>query len=299
MEDPYIGLLDSVGVVVSPEEWQLLHAWRTREATPDPVPSSRLPVDPLWYDTDASRDPLPVFTRSQCDECAPEVFGWDRYRVIEDRESTWPLQASYEQEVSWKRWHRPIHRYDRPYRIRRTLLHVIGYSGVCPPDLLAFLKQRLPQDRLLSRSIYERVRGLLKAHRWVHMYASVPYIIKCLGGPRWNVTGEQYLKVYADALQLHRLFELFRSQNRLGTRRRFPKMQYVVLRLLHRHGVVSPFFMPWARTYIKRRQLRILLTALEDQPCYPPPNTAPSTTRPKMEDEYEPDSNGERRGTTI
>jgi hypothetical protein len=276
--DPYIDLLETVGVVVSPDEWEVLHAWRTRTTdVPDvPAPFPHLPVDPVSYDTDARRDAVPVFTRSQCNECAPEVFGWDRYRVIEDREAAWTVKPSYEQEVSWKRWHRPIHRYDRPYRIRRTLLHVIGQDGTCPPDLLAFLKARLPVDLVLSRSIYERVRSFLKKHRWVHLYASIPYIVSQLGGSRWRVTGTQYQRVYADALQLHRLFDLFRSQDRLGLRRRFPKMQFVILRLLHRHGVVPPYFMPWARTYIKRRQLRTLLITLETQPCYPP-NT-PETT---------------------
>jgi hypothetical protein len=269
--DPILQLLHEQGIDVDPSEWITLDP-RPGGYSPrpryDPPP---LPTQPCYYD----EDDLPVFTKSQLNNCAPEVFGYERYSIVEDAEAAHPFGLNYADEVHWRRWHRPIHRYDRPYRIRRTLAFVTGYDcQAVPEDVLRQLKRYVTTADLMSWHIYDRVRALLKRWRLAPWYSSIPHIIVRLGGPRWRVSTDQFRRVSEDALTLHRRFDHFRRQERLqGNRRRFPKMQFVLLRLLDRHGVHPPYRVPWARTYIKRRQLWHLLDWMERQDLYPPTTT--------------------------
>ena len=268
----YLELLAAVGVHVDPEEWQQVHLnplEHLDDATRDPLEweAPQLPSEPTGRDEDG----FPIFTRSQFDECAPEVFGYDEYTIVEDADAAHPFQASYEQELDWKRYHRPIHRYDRSYRIRWTLAHIVGCAGWAPRTVLHRLRETIRSDDLMSRRIYERVRLWLKQTRHVRLYAAIPYIIGQLGGPRWRISTEQYRKVLLDATLLHRLFDTFKQQARLGYRKRFPKIHFVLLRLLDRHGVWAPYRMAWARTLIKTQQLWTLLRTMETQPTHPSP----------------------------
>ena len=258
LTDPYLELLAAVGIHIDPAEWNAAHPlWS------EPRGPTKLPTHPIGFDEDA----YPIFSRSQIDECAPEVFGFDTYTVVEDPDAAHPYALNYEDELHWYRWHRPIHRYSRPYRIRRALAHVVGCCGpLPPPEIQEALRADLDENALRSRGVYNSVRALLKKGRHTRFYASIPYIITQLGGPHWKVSTEQYARVLEDAIQLHRLFE-FRKPDLHG-RLRFPKIQFVLLRLLDRHRVAAPYNVPWARTFIKRRQLCGLVTQLESQPAY-------------------------------
>lgn len=270
----YLELLAAVGVHVDAEEWNQVHI-NPNTLEPEPWEVPVLPSAPWRYNEDG----VPEFTRSQFDVCPPELYGYDEYHIIEDELAAHPPCASYEQEVSWRRNHRPIHRYDRTYRIRWTLAHIVGCAGWIPVDVLDALRTHIYADDLMSRRIYERVRHCLKVARHTRLYVAIPYIIGQLGGPRWHISTDQYRAVLKDAVVLHGLFETLKPQ--LQRRKRFPKIHFVLLRLLDRHGVWAPYKMAWARTLIKTQQLQQFLIGME-QPPLPSCTTTKNENAPVM-----------------
>lgn len=253
----YIALLKDLGIDVSQEAWDAVHGKQVE------LPSPILPCRPHTYDGD-----MPVFTSSQLEWCEPELYGFFRYEVVEDEAAAHPFALEYNDEIQWKLNHRPVHRYDRQYRIRRTLQHMIGCVGHVPSDVIdALTKNADMSDRISTRGCYEWARAQLKGMRRPDLYKCIPTIINVLGGPRWALTTDQYRHVHDDAMRLHGVFNHFKKLGHLR-RQRFPKMQFVVLRLLDRHGVAPPYRVPWARTSIKRRQLRNFISSIEERPLY-------------------------------
>lgn len=271
-QNTYLTLLSELGIDIPPEEWADCHP----PSDPEPLTTPRLPCRPAGWDGE-----LPVFTSSQVAWCDPDHYGFHRYEVVEDDEAAHPLALSYADERYYAANHRPVHRYSRPYRLRWTLCHVIGHLGKFPGILEGWLRDRLETsgrpEVIGTRNAYEWVRTQLRSpaarsrfgRGWPQrMYRSIPLIVRELGGPRWTVTPDQFAAVVEDALQLHRTFDALRRADKLG-RQRFPKMQYVLLRLLDRHGVAPPYRVLWARTCIKRRQLGRLLHRLQDVGALP------------------------------
>lgn len=276
MSAKYLDLLASVGVHIDADEWNQVH-WNAAAEEPIPWEAPVLPTAGLYTDDHG----IPTFSRSQIDLCDPTMFGFHEYDVVEDAWSAHPLVPSYEQELDWKRNHRPIHRYDRSYRIRWTLAHIVGLAGTVPPALLEGLSKCIRTEDLMSRRIYECVRHWLKRGRHSRFYMAIPLIIRQLGGPCWRISTEQYRIVLHEAVVLHRLFDAFKQQSRgnAGCRKRFPKIHFVLLRLLDRHGVWAPYKMVWARTLIKTHQLRRFLGMIERQrTCTTNENTTQTQT---------------------
>ena len=257
MTNTYLELLRELGIDIPEADWNRIHGIEPEPTRPK-HPSNR---EPLYVD---ETDGIPVYTASQLEWNLPEHDGVVDYRVVEDDYHAHPFALNYHDELYYRANYRPRHRYSRPYRIRWTLSHLIGSTGKLPPGVADRLRNTLPPpgDVLHSRSAHEWVRTCLKKWRHTELYLSVPYIVARLGGPRWRVSSRQVRDVYDDAIRLHTVFDTLRKQGRLG-RQRFPKLQYVLLKLLDRHGVVPPYRIPWARTSIKRRQLRDFLTTLD------------------------------------
>ncbi|KAI8995114.1 hypothetical protein BC832DRAFT_596137, partial [Gaertneriomyces semiglobifer] len=260
MSNTYLSMLAELGIQVSPDEWNSAH-----NVPNDPAPRSPplLPSEPAYYDSDD--DHLPIFTSSQIAWCDPETFGYHRYCVVEDEETAHPMVMDYQDEQQWKMNRQRSHHYDRLYRIRRTFFQLLGHATTkLPPTLESDLKKHIHGSLLMSRNIYEVIRKYLKQRKLPHLYPAIPLLISRLGGPRWNVPYHKVQLVLEDAFQLHRTFDYLKKQGSLG-RQRFPKVQYVVLMLLHRHTILPPYRIPWARTSIKRKQLSQLLSSMKDQ----------------------------------
>lgn len=255
----YLELLASVGVTVTLDEWKATHD-RPIDLIPDHPGEAVFPLRPVaWTD-----DHVPCFSRRQYDMVRPEDVGYDCYQIHETTPSdASPVALSYADELELKRHARPVHRYNRLYRLKRTLAFTIGCAGVLPPDPLP----TIAVDVLMSRRrIYNHVRKLLRTQYkgTVHAslyYASIPYIIAQLTNRRWKVTTTQFASVLDLATKLHFAFNALVRTG--GTaRHRFPKMQFVILQLLDRFHIVPPYRVPWARTSIKRRQLASLVSEL-------------------------------------
>jgi len=244
--DPSLAtLLGECGVHISDAEWE-----QAFPPTPATVPKPGMTPISVFGGK-------PMFSSSQVAWCAPEVFGYDDYGVIEDAETAHPWVLDWNDEQYYWGNHRPIHRYSRLYRLRWTLSHVLGLAGQVADATVDALRQQLPCGMMQTRKAYEWVRST--AHRQgLTLHAlSIPLLVRKLGGPTWKVSHEQYHTVLREMERLHRGF----AQFRLG-RQRFPKMQYVLLRLLDEAGVVPPYKVPWARTSIKRRQLGTFIATL-------------------------------------
>jgi hypothetical protein len=252
--DTCLDLLKSLGVEIEREVWNQVH-----QVAPPPPNPTLLPSRPHHYDQE-----MPVFTRSQMDWCDPEIYGYQRYEVVEDEAAAHPLALEWEDEQYYAGNHRPVHRYDRPYRIRWSLSHVVGHVGRVPKKVMQWLRDELKKSQhvITTRAAHEWVRSRLKQKGLRDLYLSTPFIVRQLGGPRWRVTTQQWQRVDEEAIYLHHLFETLKRSG-LCVRQRFPKIQYVLLRLLDRHGVLAPYRVPWARTSIKRRQLAQFLHTLE------------------------------------
>lgn len=249
----YLTLLAGLGIDIPVEVWNDTHG-----IEPEPQPQHPISREPQYFD----ENDTPVYTASQLDWNRPEDVGVHDFIVVEDDFHAHPFALNYHDEIYYRANHRPKHRYSRPYRIRWTFSHLIGLTGKLPQGVRQRLLNSVTGETLQGRNAHEWVRSCLK--KWGHkeLYLSVPYIVARLGGPKWRVSTKQTMAVYDDAIRLHTVFDALRKQGRLG-RQRFPKMQYVLLKLLDRHGVVAPYRVPWARTCIKRRQLRDFLTRLD------------------------------------
>lgn len=248
----HLAFLRECGVDISTEAWNTEHP-------PPPEPEKRTEpgMDPQFVDHTG----MPYFSSSQVDWCDPSVFGVDDFGVFEDDETAHPFVLSWSDEQYYRANYRAKHRYSRPYRLRWTFAHVIGCYGKCSPATLAALRTRLEtetRDVIRTRRAYEWVRAQLQELGATRLNMSIPWLVHRLGGPKWKVTSQQYTAVLEEAEAIHRAFERTK-----GTRKRFPKMQYVLLRTLDRHGVVPPYFVKWARTSIKRRQLADFLATLD------------------------------------
>jgi hypothetical protein len=252
--DSWLDLLKSVNVDISREDWAEHHPQpEVAEARTEPG------MDPVFV-----HDDVPYFSAAQVDWCDPSVFGHEDFGVVEDADSAHPMVLSWADEQYYRANYRAKHRYSRPYRLRWTLAHVVGYYGKCNADVLAQLRERQAGERkdvMRTRGAYEWVRKQLALLGQSKLNLSIPSLVRRLGGPSWRVTSAQYYAVLDDAERIHRAFERDK-----GARKRFPKMQYVLLRALDRHGVVPPYFVRWARTSIKRRQLADCLAVLDDEP---------------------------------
>lgn len=252
MSDTVLELLRSVGVDIPSDEWLVHHP-------PPPPPARRTEpgMDPQWVDHLG----VPYFSSSQVEWCHPDVFGVEDFGVLEDDYTAHPYTLSWDDEQYYRANYRPKHRYSRPYRLRWTLAHVVGGAGKCNPATLHALKCRLAgekRDVIRTRGSYEWVRRHLAELKQTRFNISIPWIVMWLGGPKWRVSTQQCQRVLEASERMHRAF-----QAQSHGRRRFPKMQYVLLRALDREGVAPPYHVKWARTSIKRRQLADLLAKLD------------------------------------
>lgn len=254
----YLDLLAELGIEIPAEAWEAEHP---RSPSPEPA---ILPWRPDHRDANG----MAVFTQSQMDWCDPTCYGFDEpFEIVEDDAAAKPYVLSWDDEQYYRaNYNRAVHRYSRIYRLRWTLSHVVGDVGKLPEDVERWLRSALalePQPHVIhTRRAHEWVRGKLKERRLTELYISTPFIVRLLGGPRWRVHPTQYGAVLDAAVRTHRTFEALRKRRAVG-RQRFPKMQYVLLKLLDRHGVMHPYRVPWARTAIKRRQLGALLRDMD------------------------------------
>lgn len=260
----YLDLLAELGIEIPREAWDAEHP---RSQSPEPA------IFP-WRPDHHDEKGMAVFTQSQMEWCDPTCYGFDQpFEIVEDDAAAKPYVLSWDDEQYYRaNYNRAIHRYSRIYRLRWTLSHLVGSVGKLPEEVERRLRAAMAGGGdghvIHTRRAHEWVRAHLKRMRRTEgvrhtdLYISIPFIVRILGGPRWRVHPTQYAAVLEDAVRTHRTFDALRKRGWTG-RQRFPKMQYVLLKLLDRHRVMAPYRVPWARTAIKRRQLKAFLGELD------------------------------------
>jgi len=146
-----------------------------------------------------------------------------------------------------------FHEYSRVARFRWTFAHLISNMGKisekCYEELNQEVGKRIPSCPFRA---YNIIYKELKKRKLREYYISIPYILNRLGGKRWNLKTSDFIKVENKFLKLHHLFN---NNKHLFKRKRFPKLQYIALKLLEDINISPPYHIPKVRTNKKRKSL--------------------------------------------
>jgi len=207
---------------------------------------------PLRIDPDGT----PVFTNLQIDDYGlPEHWGYNKYIVTQSREAVFVTDFKMEQERFFKK----THRYCRTSRFKTCLLNLLGERGKIPAHVLSMVKTYLKPN---SIDKWNDTRKILKAFKQRRYYDNIPMILKHLNYGRLfkAITSETLEAIVNDFKALSTKFEETKT-----TRRYFPNIRFIVLKLLQLHGVTQNYPIPFARTCRKLKSLTTLWTNLCDQ----------------------------------
>lgn len=207
-------------------------------------------MNPIRYEKD-----VPVFTTRDIDDYGfPELYGYSNYQVVESRELNLVTDFKMEQE----RFFRPIHRYSRLARFKKTLFNILGENGRVPSQILVLVKTYLNP---LSTDKWNDTRTILKHYRQRKYYDNIPFIVKnvALGRCFPQLTGEQISSIVRDFQCLSDRYERIKFTFK---RRYFPNIRFVTLKLLELHGIKPIYNVPLVRTTRKRKTLLKLWESL-------------------------------------
>lgn len=207
-------------------------------------------MNPIRYEKD-----VPVFTTRDIDDYGfPELYGYSNYQVVESRELNLVTDFKMEQE----RFFRPIHRYSRLARFKKTLFNILGENGRVPSQILVLVKTYLNP---LSTDKWNDTRTILKHYRQRKYYDNIPFIVKnvALGRCFPQLSGEQISSIVRDFQCLSDRYERIKFTFK---RRYFPNIRFVTLKLLELHGIKPIYNVPLVRTTRKRKTLLKLWESL-------------------------------------
>lgn len=208
-------------------------------------------MKPTKYDPDG----VPIFTSLQIDDYGlPEHWGYETYRVIESREANFVTDYKMEQE----RYFQKIHRYSRLARFKVCLFNILGERGNIPKHVLSMVRSYLKPD---SMDKWNDTRKLLKHFKQRRYYDQIPAILKSLSYGRSfsALTGEQFENIINDFICLSSKFDQVKHEY---SRRYFPNIRFIVLKLLDMHGIKPNYPVPLVRTSRKMKSLQSLWDSL-------------------------------------
>ena len=204
-------------------------------------------MNPVKYDYDQT----PMFSSSDIDIYGyPELYGYENYRVIESRDLVLVSDYKMEHEYDLK----PIHRYDRIARFKNTLYQLIGERGSVPDNIVHTVDAYLRKD---SSDIWNDTRAILKHYKQRIYYDRIPLILKKLGRPACFKINDGYA-IAAIINDFKALSVRFENRKIPHTRRYFPNIRFVALKLLQMHGFVPTYEVPFIRTTRKKKSLERL-----------------------------------------
>jgi len=205
--------------------------------------------------TPANIDPdgTPVFTNLQIDNYGlPELWGYEKYLVRESRDAVFVTDYKMEQEMYLQK----THRYCRFSRFKTCLLNLLGERGNIPPMVLSMVRSSLKKT---STDLWNDTRRILKHYKQRKYYDNIPMLIRMTIGVKLfpSLTSEKITEILNDFKYLSTQFE-----KKKITRRYFPNIRYIVLRLLQYHKVDFAYSVPKARTSRKLKTLDQLWESL-------------------------------------
>lgn len=197
-------------------------------------------------------DGLPVFTNHQIDDYGfPEHWGYDLYRIVENRD-TMDLKTDYKMESSY--YKRPIHRYNRRLRFYNTLLQLMGDRGKVPQHILNLIASYLqPGD------VWNQVRRMLKHYKLRIYYNRIPFIVQQI--TKQNSVSKVHVDQYNSMMKEFDRFCYWYDQHKEELKRTyFPNMRFIALKLMDQFGVKTNYEIPLTRTQRKRKDLESIWT---------------------------------------
>jgi hypothetical protein len=207
-------------------------------------------MKPIRYENDT-----PIFSTRDIDDYGfPEIYGYEKYIVVESRDLNLVNDYKIEHESDL----RPIHRYSRLARFKCTLFHLLGERGHVPPQAYSMVKSYLNPN---SNTKWNDARKVLKYYNQKKCYDKIPMILSKLGHGRIfpSLTGEKIDCIINDFKALSDRFERTKENY---NRRYFPNIRFIVFKLLELHGINSNYPVPFIRTERKRKSLDAVWTEL-------------------------------------
>lgn len=243
-------LLQALGIAPPKEEWLDLNSSASDAETlvEDTCTNPCTKLEPYSYDDEGN----PTFLDTQMDYCDPAQYGFDDFRVIEDPQ---PIQAlNWEDEKNLKK--KRVHHYNRKDRFLDFVLRWFSFRVKATPETIELCRNslRLPYQVMNSPRAFDTIRHILKINGYdTKDYPDIPYIIGQLGGPKLKINDKILIPVLANFINLSYSFN-----NDKHGRKRFPLYQHCLLELLAEQGYKPPYFIPGARTKIRREKLKVL-----------------------------------------
>ena len=161
-----------------------------------------------------------------------------------------PLKADWKFEQD--REHvRPIHRYDRVKRFEWILYQILGYRGIVPDEVIDLCGG----CDLRASHIWASIQSILKSNGLRKYYNRIGQII-------WHVARLKIYFIEKDRV-LERIVQEFRTMQFVHeTRKYFPNLRYVALRMLRDHGAVFEYDVPLLKTKRKLKGMDELYCSL-------------------------------------
>jgi hypothetical protein len=198
-----------------------------------------------------------VFTRRDVDLFGmPDLFGYDDYIVTSTYEDECPFVMDWAMENERRGSTRPVHRYSRVERFVSVLYQLLGERGDIPNEVVVAVKS-VGYDPEPER-IWNSIRAVLKTAGWSCYYNRIPGIIELLGEGRGRF----------DFWKIELIKEKFRGMScrfdflEKSSRKYFPNLRYVALRLLDEEGIKFAYKIPWIRTKRKEKVMEDIFELL-------------------------------------
>ena len=198
------------------------------------------PCQPLRFE-----DYIPVYTSDQIEIYGlPDNWGVFYYTVIETRESAHPQIIDFALTSDRRGSLRPIHRYSRLERFESVLYQLIGARGKVPKRIINYIN--LVGYNKSPELLWESIRRILKEKGWRLYYNRIPTILQLLGESKTINFQDQALLISEIVNDFRKLSASF--DRRPGTRKYFPNLRFIALKLLEAHGAVFEYMIPFIRT---------------------------------------------------
>lgn len=195
----------------------------------------------------------------------PKKFTYKSYRKEKwiENDLQWYQEPifglDYDQEKHANENMKPIHRYCRLERFRSTLYQLLGQRGFVPHSILMLVRENLP-ERVHKKKIWNAIRAILKNNKERFYYNRIPSIIKSLTGMTAKAPPQGFdqtiKEIFDEFGQMSYQFD--NALNKKWSKEYFLNLRFTAFKLMEKHGITYPYYVPMLRTYRKRKTLNNL-----------------------------------------
>lgn len=204
-----------------------------------------------------------VFTFEKNGDYSTEQIEYGGYILPQFDETKFGLD--YDQEVYFMLNYKRKHRYSRKLRFKYILYQLMGMSGDVPRSAIRIVRAELAkQQHVRKHKIWNDIRNILKRHNLRKYYNRISTIIKEISGLKPQ--GINYQRIQSIQDKFFRFDYLFDSKYRNAwSRKYFPNLRFVALKLVNDSGITFPYHVPLMRTARKKKYLEKLFVDLDEK----------------------------------